>query len=123
MDFSILLVDDQSDYRETMALWLQTEGYTVETASSGQEGIDIIKKDGKKVVFLDIRMPKMDGVETLRQIRAFNSEIPVIMVTAHGDEKQLMECKELGIAGFFPKGGDFSNAARLITTALRILKK
>lgn len=119
----ILLVDDQKDYRDTMELWLKSEGYIVEVAASGEEAIDLIKREKKKVVFLDIKMPGIDGVETLRRIREFNKEIPVIMVTAHGDEKHLKECKKLGIAGFFPKGDDFINVIGLITTALRILKK
>lgn len=122
-DIPILLVDDKKDYRDTMELWLKSEGYTVEVAASGQEAIDLIKKERKRVVFLDIKMPNMDGVETLCRIREFNKEIPIIMVTAHGDEKALKECYELGIAGFFPKGDDFINAIGLITTALRILKK
>lgn len=120
--FSILLVDDKKDFRDTMEIWLKSEGYTVEVASSGEEAIEIIKKDGKKVVLLDIKMPKMDGIETLRTIRGFNKDIPVIMITAHGDEKALKKCRELGIAGFFPKGDDFTNAVRLVATALRLLK-
>jgi two-component system response regulator (stage 0 sporulation protein F) len=102
-DIPILLVDDQKDYRDTMELWFKTEGYTVETAGSGQDAIDIIKNGGKRVVFLDIKMPGMDGVETLRRIREFDKELPVIMVTAHGDEKAFKECKKLNATGFFPR--------------------
>lgn len=121
--FTVLIVDDEKDYRDTMALWLETEGYEVEVASSGQDAIEKIKKGGERVVFLDIKMRGKNGIETLREIRDIDASVPVIMITAHGDEKALRECQELGIVGFFPKGDNFNRAANMISAALRTLKR
>jgi len=78
----ILVVDDEQNLRGALKLLLELEGYNVETASNGLEGLDAIQKDSFDLIISDVRMPKMDGLEMLREIRKFNTLIPVILITA-----------------------------------------
>lgn len=84
----------------------------------------MIKKEKKPaVVFLDINMPGMDGLETLRKIRKFDKELSVIMVTAYADEEKFSQAKKLDTSGFFPKGGSLEELQKTIEVTLRTHKK
>ena len=119
----ILLVDDQPDYVEPMAFWLRTKGYDVSIAPNGEEGIKIIKDKNPHIVFLDLKMPVMDGIETLRHIREFNDKIPVIMVTAYPEQQKYEEAQKLGISGFFAKDVDFEELRSTIDFTVKSYKK
>jgi len=93
-------------------------GYEVDSATSGEEALNKIEANRPQVVFLDLRMPGMDGIEVLKRIRAKDKKLPVIIVTGYGDREIEEEVSKLGISGFFPKGDDFSKAAQLIEMAL-----
>ncbi len=118
MPVNILLIDDETDYSETMGFWLMANGYNVRSASSGMEGLEAIKREMPDIVFLDMQMPVMDGIETLRAIRSEYFDLPVIMVTAYATDEKKREALSIGIGGFFPKGADFSEAAKLISEVL-----
>ena len=120
---NVLLVDDDSDYRELMSFWLKAKGYGVLDASSGEQAIQIVKEQNPHIIFLDIIMPNTDGIETLRRIREFNQELPVIMVTAYSDEEYILETQKLNIAGFFAKDDDFSELRTKIESTLKNYKK
>lgn len=77
----ILVIDDEESIRKSFALWLDDMGYEVKTAASGEEGIKAEQERPNDLVFLDLKMPGMDGVETLRQLRLI-TEAPVYIVTA-----------------------------------------
>ncbi|MFH1900955.1 MAG: response regulator [Candidatus Omnitrophota bacterium] len=68
-------------------------------------------------------MPEIDGIETLRRIRRGYKNLPVLMLTAYGDEEKMGEARELGISGFIHKGKEFSNASEAIRIVLRGIKK
>ena len=119
----ILLVDDEPDYVEPMAFWLRTKGYDVSIAPNGEEGIKAIKEKDPHIVFLDLKMPIMDGIETLKHIREFNKELPVIMVTAYPEQDKLQEAQKLGISGFFAKDVDFEELRNTIEFTLKTYKK
>ena len=119
----ILLVDDQPDFMEPMAFWLRGKGYLVSVAPNGKEAIQIVKERSPHIVFLDIKMPGMDGIETLRQIRQINQKLPVIMITAYADEEKLVKSQELNISGFFAKDGDVKVLQNTIELTLRTYKK
>jgi len=119
-EIRILLVDDDIDFVQPVEFWLKSKGYTVSIAPEGKSAIELIKKKKPSIVFLDLRMPQMDGIETLRNIRKFDKELPVIIVTAlYTDEKKFAEAKKLGISGFFPKKDDFAELENMMETALR----
>lgn len=118
----ILLIDDETDYSDTMGFYLKAKGYRVRTAQSGQEGIEEIEREQPDIVFLDFMMPIMDGAETLKKIRVAHADLPVIMVTSYASEKLIEEATGLGITAIFPKAEDFSIAARLIQEALETVR-
>jgi len=119
----VLLVDDEPDFVESMSLWLQAKGYYVSVASGGEEAIKIIKEQTPHIVFLDIKMPAMDGIETLRRIREFNQRIPVIMITAYADEEKLAKSQRLNISGFFAKDEDVKVLQDTIELTLKTYKR
>jgi len=79
----ILLVDDENDFRRTVAKRLMKRGMETKQAASGEECLDILKNDPVDVVVLDVKMPGMDGIETLHRIKKNHPEIEVIMLTGH----------------------------------------
>lgn len=119
----ILLVDDQPDFLEPISFVLKAKGYEILQANNGEEAIKTIKSGQPHIVFLDVKMPIMGGVETLRRIREFDKEIPVVMLTGLPDEESLSEARQLGISGFFPKRGDLEQLGNIIETILRTHKK
>lgn len=119
----VLVVDDESDFRQLMTIWLESKGYYVIGASDGNSAIQFVKERNPDVVFLDLYMPVMDGIEVLRKIREFNKEIPVIIISAYTYDKKLKEAKELGVAGVVNKCKDFTEGLFLLESALKAYKK
>ena len=95
----ILVIDDEDAIRKSFELALEDSGYEVDTASSGMEGIEMLKSQSYDLVFLDLKMPGMNGVETLREIRKLNKDIPVYIVTAFYGEffEELTHMAEQGV--------------------------
>lgn len=118
----VLVVDDDPAVRNALKKSLTKRGYKTITVPSGEEAIKKIKDRRPDLVLLDIRMPGMDGVETLRKIRDFDKKLPVIMVTAHRAEKKMAHAIKLGISGFFLKTPDLTEVIKSIETALRTLR-
>jgi len=115
----ILLVDDEPELLKAMRIRLASWGYDILTATNGKEAIQLVKKEIPDAVILDIMMPEMDGIETLRRIRQFDKKIPVFMLTAYPTEEKMQNTESLGISAFIPKGTEFSNASNLIRVALK----
>src|SRR5690242_15127999 len=78
----VLVIDDEKLVRWSLQQKLTHEGYEVETAPSGEEGLTLIREDGFDLVLLDLRLPVMDGVQVLQEIRKLEKEIAVIVLTA-----------------------------------------
>jgi len=121
-EIKILLVDDEDGFRRPMEFWLKARGYQVTGAASGEEGLAAIAREKPALVYLDMRMPGMNGIETLRKIRENDKKLPVIMITAYGTAKDMEEAEKLGVSGFFRKEDDFAAAAKLIVMALETQK-
>ncbi len=120
---SILLVDNEAEFLEAITYWLETKEHRVQTCYSGEESIERIQKENFDILFLDIHMPEgLDGMETLRRIRAFNKDIPIIMVTGYPKEERMEEAIALGVSGFFPKTGSFEDLGRILKASLRTHK-
>jgi two-component system alkaline phosphatase synthesis response regulator PhoP len=120
---SVLLVDDETDFTEPIAFWLKSRGYAVLTVNNGREAVERIRKEPPDIVFMDINMPVLDGLEALKEVRSFNQEIPIIMVTAaYGSEDKITRAKEFGVSGFFAKNYTFDQLVQMIQMTLRTHK-
>lgn len=116
----VLWVDDEVDFLGPVTFWLQSKGYTVTTAENGQEAMAKIQQQTPDIVFLDIHMPVMGGLETLRRIREIFLDLPVIIVTAVSEDKQNFTlANQLKVSGFFPKQSRLSELTSVIETSLR----
>ena len=119
---NILLVDNEAEFCESMMYWLETKHHRVQVCYTGLEAIELAKNAALDILFLDIHMPEMDGMEVLRQIRSFNKTLPIVMVTGYPKEERMKEAIELGISGFFPKTASFEELGRVIKAAIRTHK-
>lgn len=115
----ILIIDDEPDIGWLFSKILGEEGYQVSTALSGQEGISIIKKEQPDLVFLDIRLPGIDGIETLKEIRKFNTELLVIILTAYETVKTAVDAMKLGAYDYLSKPVDNERIKIIIKNALK----
>ena len=115
----VMVIDDEKDFLYTIEYWLKSKGYSVVTANNGQEAMETIKKEPLDIIFLDLHMPVMDGVETLKNIRQLNKDIPVVLITAYASDEKVTAAEKHGIAGLFYKYKDLSESANLIETILR----
>jgi CheY-like chemotaxis protein len=95
----ILVIDDDEAVRKLFLLSLEETGYNVYTVSSGTEGIESFKKGQYDLIFLDLKMPGMNGVETLRELRKIDRDVPVYIITAFHEEffDQLKSAEKDGI--------------------------
>ncbi len=82
MSKRILVIDDEEAIRKSFALSLEDSGYQVDGAESGEVGIDMEKKKPYDLIFLDLKMPGLNGVETLRELRKINEGVPIYIITA-----------------------------------------
>ena len=122
-DIRILLVDDEVGFRRPMEFWLKDKGYQVTGVSTGADALVQIERERPTIVYLDMQMPGMNGIETLEKIREKDKTLPVIMITAHGTTNDMNRAEALGVSGFFLKDDDFANAAKLILVALSFTNK
>ena len=86
MSINILVIDDEEVIRKSFILALDGTGYQVETAESGEEGIQKAQETKFDLIFLDLRMPGLDGVETLRELWKMGQTVPIYITTAYYDD-------------------------------------
>jgi DNA-binding NtrC family response regulator len=114
----ILIVDDEKNMRFLLREALSKEGHEVVTAETGMEAISMLGKDNYDCVLLDVRMPKMDGLETLEELLRINPEIPVILMTAYGTKEVAMEAIRKGAYDYFTKPFDIDEMRIVVKRAL-----
>ncbi len=99
----LLVIDDEAAIRDTMRMLLEYDGYDVLVAGSGHEGLTLVERENPDLVFLDVKMPGMDGLEVLSRIRGLNDSLPVVIVSAHGNTTTALEAGRLGAFRFIEK--------------------
>ncbi len=118
MSFSILIVDDEPDVADLFRQRFRREArrgeYVLHFAASGEEALRRLAEIGPELIVIlsDINMPGMDGLALLSEIKRRRPELPVLMVTAYGDERRMRQAEDLGAAAFLPKPVDFDALKR-----------
>jgi DNA-binding NtrC family response regulator len=99
----ILIVDDEKNIRLSLAQALESLGYAVTTAASGEEAIAKVKEEGFKLILLDLKLPGIDGLEVLRQVVELHPDIQVMIISAYGTVENAVEAMKLGAIDFIQK--------------------
>jgi DNA-binding NtrC family response regulator len=104
----ILLVDDEKDFIETLSERMEVRGMAVVTADNGYDAIEKTKKESFDAVILDLQMPGLNGIETLRRLLEIDPNLQVIMLTGHATLQKGVEAVKLGAADFLEKPAELS---------------
>jgi CheY-like chemotaxis protein len=117
---TVLLVDDQAEVREVTSSILDRLGYTVITAEDGVAALALFEQHRAaiRLILLDVRMPRMDGVETLRRLRRTAPGLPVVIVSGFGADKDLAVIRAMGVQGVVEKPFTVSELSETMARAL-----
>ncbi|NWF52883.1 MAG: sigma-54-dependent Fis family transcriptional regulator [Nitrospirae bacterium] len=116
----ILVVDDEGSIRQSLSEIFKDEGYYVVTSSSGEEAVEIIKEQNPDLIFLDIWLPGIDGIQTLEEIKGIKPDIPIIMISGHGNIELAVKATKIGAYDFLEKP---LSLERVLLVAKRALEK
>ncbi len=114
----ILIVDDETPIRRTLRDILEFEGYDVDEAADGLECVSKVQREKFDVVIMDIKMPKMDGIEALERLQILSPETPVIMVSGHGTIDTAVEAVKKGAFDFISKPPDLNRMLITVRNAI-----
>ncbi len=115
---SILIIDDEKSIRKTLAEILGYEGYKIDEASDGEEGFKKFKEKNYDLVLCDIKMPKLDGIEFLELAREINNEIPIIIISGHGNIETAVEAVKKGAYDYISKPPDLNRMLITLRNAM-----
>lgn len=113
----ILIIDDERSIRNSLKEILDDEGYDVDVAENGQQGVEMVEKEKYDVVFCDIKMPIMDGVETLGKLTAMGLDSAIVMISGHADVSTAVDCIKKGAFDFIEKPLDLNRILITIKNA------
>ena len=128
----ILIIDDERSIRNSLKEILADEGYEVDVAENGIQGVEMVDKEKYNIIFCDIKMPEMDGIEVLDKLISMGVDSAVVMISGHGDIDTAVECIKKGAFDFIRKPLDLNRILITIKNATdkvalvketRILKK
>lgn len=117
---TVLIVDDEEGIRESLSGILEDEGYDILTAKSGEEAIKMLGESSPDLVFLDIWLTGMDGIQTLKEIKAIKPDVPVIMISGHGNIELAVKAAKMGAYDFLEKP---LSLEKVVLVAKRALEK
>lgn len=115
----ILLIDDEEEFIATLAQRLEFRGYIAKALGDGQAGIDKLTNESFDIVILDLMMPGLNGIDTLKQIKKMLPDLPVILLTGHGSTKAGIEGMHLGAFDYLMKPLDINDLISKISLALK----
>ena len=114
---SILLVDDEKDFIEVLSQRFEVQGFHVEAVYSGQDALELLAHKSYDAIVLDLSMPGMDGMETLKEIKKRRPNMQIIILTGHATLETGIEAMKLGASDFIEKPVDFDLLVNKITVA------
>lgn len=114
---NVLLVDDESEFIETLAKRLEARSLKVSTATRGEEAVALVDEQEFDAIVLDLAMPGMDGLETLRQIKEKHPDSEIIMLTGHGSIRTGIDAMKLGAEDYLEKPVDIRQLLDKISEA------
>ena len=112
----VLIIDDEEAIRSTMKMMFEYEGYDCVLAAGGEPGLKIAERERPDLIFLDIKMPQVDGLEVLKQLKAPDGSPPVVILSGHGSVRTAVEATKLG-AHFLTKPLDLEKLRELLPPA------
>lgn len=118
-DLGVLLVDDEVEFLETLEKRLRRRNMDVRVATSGEEALDLLSQSPPDVVVLDVKMPGMDGIETLREIKRRAPLIEVVMLTGHANLEVAIQGMEMGAFDYLMKPVDIDELVYKLQDAHR----
>lgn len=113
----VLLVDDEVDFLETLAERLEARGLQVSTATNGEDAVANVDKEGYDLIVLDLSMPGIDGLETLKRIKTRQPDAEIIILTGQGSIRTSIEAMKLGAEDFLQKPVNISELMDKISEA------
>jgi two-component system nitrogen regulation response regulator NtrX len=116
----VLIIDDEEGIRESLSAILEDEGYRVVSAGSGEEALTILQEQFPDLIILDVWLPGMDGIQTLQEITALKKELPVIMISGHGNIEVAVKATRIGAYDFLEKP---LSLERVILSSKRALER
>ncbi len=116
----ILLVDDESEFVDTLVERLKLRGYNAVSANDGATALLVVENDRPDMVVLDLKMPGLGGMDVLREIKKNNTELPVILLTGHGSTKEGIEGMQLGAFDYLVKPINIDELIQKINEAIQI---
>ncbi len=111
----VLVVDDEPEVRLVLSEFLESRGFAVAAAASGAAALAMVDEVKPNVVLLDVTMPQMDGIETLKRLAALKPGLPIIMVTANADVDVTSKLLALGAADYIPKPFDLDYLGQAVS--------
>lgn len=119
----IFVVDDEPDFLNMIKIRLEASDFSVDIFDNGQDLLERLKKDKPDAILLDILMPNLDGLATLKKIRKGHKDLPVFIITAFSNKERFELAKKFSASGFIVKTGDLKREVENITNILRVADK
>ena len=116
-EMKLMIVDDEQRFLESMEKLLKRKGYDVQTAASGEECLEKVEREAFDVVILDVKMPGIDGVETLKRIKSMRPLMEVVMLTGHGTVENAVEGMRNGAYNYLLKPCDIDSLESTMNAA------
>jgi DNA-binding NtrC family response regulator len=104
----VLIVDDEKEFSDVLAERMESRGFDVDTVESGMEALERVQEKNYDAIVLDLAMPKMDGIETLRKLLEANADLQIILLTGHATMDKAIEAVKTGAAEFLEKPADIN---------------
>ncbi|SHN68768.1 response regulator [Desulfitobacterium chlororespirans] len=116
---NILVVDDQMRVRRLLFETFKEEGHLVKMAENGNEALRVLEGYKPDLIIMDMKMPEMNGIDTLKEIRTFNQDVQVIMMTAYGDAQTMERAQEQGVRHYISKPFDLFELRDVVRDLLK----